>query len=1019
MSQNNMIQKNWNEWKIDKRSREDLENRIEELASSYVPEWHFDRENPDIGSVIAKIFADQMAGNLQRYNQVLEKYHTEFVNMLGISLLPPKPAAATVLMNLVRDTIEGVFVYKGTKLLADSGKDGEQIIFETSHNLYVTNSVLEAVFMTKGAQGKIIPLKGRFEPAKIVEDDFAEEPVMEDAPLRPFRLFGSQEKGIEKNGLILYHSVVLDVEHNNIYVKLQGNEKLVEKIRDGQYRFYYLAEEGLIPVEETKVLSDRETVVLKKEKKNVRTKLEGQEYSLLALMAEEPVMENDSLSRIAVSSSGEKASAEFAGSGVTDFDPQSFDPFGDTLSLYQECFLGHDEYFSKAGAVICLEFDVSYREHRILNVTQGEDNQLKIIKRKPKAIWVDTAADSMVEEVSFEYFNGIGWKKLNAYQETRSLFAHRNEGRYELSFVCPDDWQETGIGAYQGRCLRLQVLKADNCYMRPCIHHYPHIGNLKISFSYESHYMEAERLISIVGTQKVDLTKAVKEGRPFAAFSRGNHARDALYLGFSRKMEAGPVSLLFQMEEGLRFEGTKCRFEYSTSKGFKQMKVLDYTVDMSRSGTVMFMPQADMHPVTLEGKKAYWIRISPVDAHKTQKDGALPVIKDICPNAVQVENIETRAEEDFYLEEPLPDMSVNLGVPYILDLDLWVNEKGKYSRQQMVQMMREHPDEVRAEYDILGEISSFYVRWQEADQLDDPPSRRSYMLDRMNSRLIFGDGIHSEIPRVLDDVAFKAVIRRCNGSEGNVAPGLINDSLENIMIVDQITNPVKAYGGSSIEDLYSALERGANILRSRRRLVSMEDYIQEIKSFSDTIDKVRCVVGKTIDGEEKDSGVTFVILLKDFAAGSYSFHSVSGRLKKHLMESCELTIAPGDFHIVEPIFVEVSVDIWAEVLQMDDSFEIQNLLQESLERYLNPISSQYGDGWEIGTMPKKTQLMMRLNVLKSKAVIKKMVAVVKYTDQQGTHEMDLEDMEESPFVICQSGRHKVNIMISEEKRHAE
>ena len=89
MSQNNMIQKNWNEWKIDKRSREDLENRIEELASSYVPEWHFDRENPDIGSVIAKIFADQMAGNLQRYNQVLEKYHTEFVNMLGISLLPP------------------------------------------------------------------------------------------------------------------------------------------------------------------------------------------------------------------------------------------------------------------------------------------------------------------------------------------------------------------------------------------------------------------------------------------------------------------------------------------------------------------------------------------------------------------------------------------------------------------------------------------------------------------------------------------------------------------------------------------------------------------------------------------------------------------------------------------------------------------------------------------------------------------------------------------------------------------
>ena len=143
MSQNSMNQKNWNEWKIDKRSQADIEDRIRKLASSYVPEWHFDRENPDIGSGIL------------RYNQVLEKYHTEFVNMLGISLLPAKPAAATVLMNLVRDTIPGIQVYKGTKLLAETDRDGDQIIFETMHNLYVTNSVLEAVFMTEEKEGKI------------------------------------------------------------------------------------------------------------------------------------------------------------------------------------------------------------------------------------------------------------------------------------------------------------------------------------------------------------------------------------------------------------------------------------------------------------------------------------------------------------------------------------------------------------------------------------------------------------------------------------------------------------------------------------------------------------------------------------------------------------------------------------------------------------------------------------------------------------------------------------------------
>ena len=104
MNQNNMKQMSEREWKIDRRTAGDIEDRIEELASSYVPEWHFDREHPDIGSVIGKLFAGQMEGNIGRYNQVLSRYHTEFINLLGISLLPAKPAEATVLLRLVQDT---------------------------------------------------------------------------------------------------------------------------------------------------------------------------------------------------------------------------------------------------------------------------------------------------------------------------------------------------------------------------------------------------------------------------------------------------------------------------------------------------------------------------------------------------------------------------------------------------------------------------------------------------------------------------------------------------------------------------------------------------------------------------------------------------------------------------------------------------------------------------------------------------------------------------------------------------
>ena len=171
-----MNQTSGNEWKLKSDSQKDIENKIEKLANVYVPEWKFDVQNPDIGSVIGMIFAGQMADNIERYNQVLDKYHTEFINMLGISLLPAKPASAIVLMELVEDTLPGVDVPKGTRLLAETEGEQDELIFETAHNLHITNSDLSYVFMTKGLDGKIIPLKGHFDCPELVEKTEEQEP---------------------------------------------------------------------------------------------------------------------------------------------------------------------------------------------------------------------------------------------------------------------------------------------------------------------------------------------------------------------------------------------------------------------------------------------------------------------------------------------------------------------------------------------------------------------------------------------------------------------------------------------------------------------------------------------------------------------------------------------------------------------------------------------------------------------------------------------------------------------------
>ena len=112
------------EFQIDPRTENDLRQQMAALAQSYTPEWAFHPDNPDVGSVIGLLFASQLAGNIRRLNQVVEKYHTEFINLLDLSLQAAFPAVGVAVFDMIPDTVSGVLVPRGVKLLAESGEDG-------------------------------------------------------------------------------------------------------------------------------------------------------------------------------------------------------------------------------------------------------------------------------------------------------------------------------------------------------------------------------------------------------------------------------------------------------------------------------------------------------------------------------------------------------------------------------------------------------------------------------------------------------------------------------------------------------------------------------------------------------------------------------------------------------------------------------------------------------------------------------------------------------------------------------
>ncbi|MCR5486514.1 MAG: hypothetical protein K6F35_03170 [Lachnospiraceae bacterium] len=1025
--------------KIDSRQADDIQNKIERLSQSYTPEWHFDREDPDIGSAIARLFAMQMDENITQVNHMVERYHAEFVNMLDLSLKPARASGSVIHFNLIENTVPGTQIRKGTRLQASAqGDGGAPVLFETDRDLYVTNSKITDVFMTDREEGSIVPIAGHFEEPQIVDrsarvedtesdeenkpwEEEEEEPVYVDdtedlafdpnaGPVKPFVLF-SEKANIAKSVLILYHETMFDVEDEPVFIRFSGNEGLIQKVKEGEYFFQYYSRSGFKEFDEVNLLPDQETFSLKRKGRNQKIREGARKYSVVILSARHPVTEPEEVSYIGISSTGGKRPMTFVNDGTADLNPGEFDPFTDTLSQFNECYIGMDEYFSKGGSKITVTFHVTYHEHGLYLTKQEEEVELKVIKKKPKLKPMDEPAIAYADEIVLEYFNGLGWKKLPTEGETARMFEKGEAADLTFSFTCPSDWKSVEVGADSGRCIRMRLLKADNCYLRPAVHYAPCITGMKAEYTYEGCFMEPQRVFVISGTERREITSSFRAGKPSPVLSGTKYHDDALYLGFDRRIEEGPASIYFELEDLVNISGLSCRFEYSTLRGFKRMKTVDFTGNFSRSGSVIFVPSSDMQAMELEGRKRYWIRV--VRSTPQREDEAarfLPKIRRILTNVVSASNIFTGPETNYYLNEPEPGKRVFVGEGNILDAEVWVNERGNITREEIERMVTDEPDRIRVEYDIFGTPSSVFVLWTETDSFLQITDRRCYMIDRLTNEVIFSDGMRADIPRVTDDIAFKVRIRSTDGEKGNVQKGTITETVGTELFVDSVTNLMRSYGGSDMETISEALRRGANILYGRNKLVTVSDYIWTILNYSDTIDKVACISGETIDGIKDPSELSFVLLMKDFEDGSFSFHRISGELKEYMLEHASLTLPRERVHIVEPLFVYISVTVWAELTNPDDSFETQNMIRDMLKSYFNPVAQDGTDGWDIGEIPKRTQIMMRLGTLKSHAIVRKTSIIARYTDRDGGHEVDIANLPANPFMVVRSGKHHVQII---------
>ena len=174
------------------------------------------------------------------------------------------------------------------------------------------------------------------------------------------------------------------------------------------------------------------------------------------------------------------------------------------------------------------------------------------------------------------------------------------------------------------------------------------------------------------------------------------------------------------------------------------------------------------------------------------------------------------------------------------------------------------------------------------------------------------------------------------------------------------------------------------------------------------IRKVKCFAGYDENGKRQDGAVTLVVLPADYGESAYSFERTRRRIYHYLSTHMDQNIVNlGRFHIVKPELIRMDVKVVLELMEEGEIFAATKRVRQELERFLNALHGNfYGDGWEIGVLPNKNQIIHALKQVERVKYISQL-SLRKYRSGRFT-EYEVNEERLLPFYrLPKSGFHEV------------
>lgn len=992
---------------LDNRSREEILEFIEKAARQYTPEWRFDREHPDAGTALANVFTDMYMRMLGRYNQVLQKNRIEFFNSINADVLPAVPAGGYVVFGLVNDSVDGAEIPAGMKVYADI-EEGEAA-FKTTEDLYAVPSKLRSVYQVSD------------------RDDLIKRAYAAGSEEKEIHLFDLSGTNLQRHELYFCSSHVLNIRHEaeiEIILNIRGEMPLPEEMvkqllnRENAVFEYYSSNgwEELSPVlsQEKRLLFSKNEYSPPFEKTTV-----GEIESFwirCRILKNMEQFETLSYESMYLTSKGTYLAPDMINGNGIECNIVEYVPFGERFGLYNEVYFACDEALTKTGSKIDFSFMMDFVKVPLTDAEGDADIEWNWVMKKSD-FKVNPEYDLTIEEVLWEYYNGSGWSRLFHDSSYSDIFttAQGVSSQYRtMRFRCPEDMTPVLVNSRESCYIRARIIKINNLYKNKGFYVTPVLSDTVFSYDYAKNKKMPDwvRICNNLEEQTMRGGFSGENGAVRKPFCKMGLKENAVYLGFSRPLDTGPVKILFTMLENITGSHARLLWEYYGSRGFTELNPVDETESFSKTGIVTIMGMPDSRKTEIFGEDLYWLRIIDEAGYFARQTGVrqYPCITDFHMNAVKVVNSDIEETEYFAAERYEEGMQIHLLHENVIDASLWVDESGHLSERELTELREDR--ETQCEWSPSGVLEHAWVLWDETSDFIGTDSRsRCYCIDKNSGTITFGNGRYGRIIPA-SKIENIRVSYSCGGGERtNLFPGAVNRMGYSAGFVNTVTNPHRILGGSDRETLQEAVARNAGIMRNHYKAVTMEDFEQLALNASRSLRRVKCFTGYDGQGQPMAGAVTVVVLQKEFEHGRYAFNDMKEQIYRFMKDkiSGHLT-ASGRFFVTEPEFVEICVRIEVISRELSGVFRMKKEIEQMLSAFLNPMSGHFdGGGWQIGTLPTVVQLQNLLRDVKGVRYIKSIYMSAYVTGNGGRAEVDLKKIKEHPFILPVSGTHSIVI----------